>query len=675
MSFSKKAARVCVLALALAAAFIIVSVISGSEHNVYADTTYKYGTVNDGPLNVRSGPGTGYRSYGTLAKGRSVTVRGTSGKWYKIKYDSKTGYVHSDYVDLKKYYKIVYSPARYGFFKKSAAVRSKASSSAAKLGTLKARSLYKLRALKVKKDGSRWYQIRYSGKTAFVASSNVKRVAYTAYSTAKKGKTKEPLNYRTGPDTTFAKKGTIAKGKIIYLRGKMKYNGEYWYRIRMNGAWYFVCARYVKVITISSSPSDNDSSEQTTVSNTDFVKDLKEQGFPKSYRTALIKLHKKHPKWKFKAQKTGIKWSRMLNAENELGENLVEPTEYDSWKTLRKGAYDFGSNRYVSFDGRWNQASKEVIAYFLDPRNGLNEDNIYQFMDHRFNSTYQNKKTIKSIVSSVSYCFMNTKSYIDNLYNAGKGAKVNPNVITAMVVMEQGWRGGSGLISGKVSGYRGIYNHFNIGAYTTSSMSAVIHGLWWAKGAGTGATSYGRPWNSRTKSLKGGALFYKTGYIDENQNTYYLKKFNAMNGSSNLPKHQYSTAVFAARDEGRILKRAYYDKDNYPMVFRIPVYKDMPASKCPYPVCGGNNDYYLKSLKVKGYGKTPSFNRYKETYRVKVPENVSRVEIVAKAHSSRATVTGDGTVSLKKGENIKYVRVKSSSGKTKRYKLIITRQQ
>ena len=89
----------------------------------------------------------------------------------------------------------------------------------------------------------------------------------------------------------------------------------------------------------------------------------------------------------------------------------------------------------------------------------------------------------------------------------------------------------------------------------------------------------------------------------------------------------------------------------------------------------GNNDYYLKSLKVKGYGKTPSFNRYKETYRVKVPENVSRVEIVAKAHSSRATVKGDGTVSLKKGENIKYVRVKSSSGKTKRYKLIITRQQ
>ena len=413
--------------------------------------------------------------------------------------------------------------------------------------------------------------------------------------------------------------------------------------------------------TQSSTPTD-----PTTPTTGEFKADLRKQGFPESYITPLMELHKKHPKWKFKIQKTGIRWKKMLNAENELGQNLVEPTEYESWKTLREGAYDFGNNRYVSFDGRWNQASKEVIAYFLDPRNGLTESNIYQFMGHRFNLKYQNKDTIKS--------FMNTKSYIKCLYNAGKGAGVNPNVITAMVVMEQGWKGGSGLISGKVKGYEGIYNHFNIGAYTTSTMSAVIHGLWWAKGAGTGATTYGRPWTSKTKSLKGGALFYKTGYIDNRQNTYYLKKFNAMNGDSYLPKHQYSTAVFAAQSEGRILKRAYEDSDNYPMVFYIPVYKDMPAKKCRYPACKGNNDFYLKSLKVKGYKKSPSFSRYTKTYKVTVPADVSKVEIVAKAHNSNAVVTGTGTVSLKKGENTKYVRVKATSGKTKKYKLIITRE-
>ncbi|MBR6443853.1 MAG: SH3 domain-containing protein [Firmicutes bacterium] len=668
MSFSSGARRLLTFTVVLALALILsIVLMKASDDVVYADTTLKYGVVNDGPLNVRSGPGTSYKSYGSLQKGKAVTVRGTSGKWYIIRFNSKKGYVHSDFITLKKGYKIIYSSARYGFVKKSVAVRSKASASSSKYGTIKAGKIIRRRAYRVTKDGTKWYQIKYSGKTAYVSAGRILKVTYKVYNPAREGRTKDPLNYRTGPATYFGKKGTISEGKKINIYSRVKANGEYWYRIKRSGTYYWVCAEYVKLLSSGSTGGD-------TTTTTDFVADLKKQGFPYSYRKEILKLHKKHPKWRFRIQKTNIKWSKMLNAENELGQNLVEPTEYESWKTLRKGAYDFGKNRYVSFDGRWNQASKEVIAYFLDPRNGLTENNIYQFMGHKFNSKYQNKKTIKSIVSSVDYCFMNTESYIKCLYNAGKGAGVNPNVITAMVVMEQGWKGGSGLISGKVKGYEGIYNHFNIGAYTTSNMSAVIHGLWWAKGAGVGATTYGRPWTSRTKSLKGGALFYKTGYIDNKQNTYYLKKFNAMNGDSYLPKHQYSTAVFAAQSEGKILKRAYQDSDDYPMIFYVPVYKDMPSEKCRYPVCKGNNDYYLKSLNVKGYSKTPSFDRYKKTYRVSVPSDVSKVEITAKAHNSEATITGTGTVSLKKGENTKYVKVRSTSGKTRKYKLIITRK-
>ena len=670
MSFSTAARRVLFVTAALALSLILLFVmmkVSGSE--VYADTTLKYGKVNDGPLNVRSGPGTGYSSMGSLQKGKAVTVRGTSGKWYIIRFNSKKGYVHSDYVTLKKGYKTIYSTKRYGFVKKLVYIRSNTTVTSSKLGSYKAGSIIRLRAYRLKPDGSKWYQIRYSGKTAFVSTANVVKVGFRKYDPAKKGRTKGALNYRTGPATTFAKKGTFAKGKTITINSRIKYNGEYWYRFKRDGNWRYVAAEYVKLISTQTTEP-----EKPDVSSGDFAADLKKQGFPYSYRKELLKLHKKHPKWRFRAQKTGIRWKKMLNAECELGQSLVEPTEYDSWKSMQKGAYDFGSNRYVSFDGRWNQASREVVAYFLDPRNGLTEENIYQFMGHRFNSKYQNKKTIRSIVSSVSYCFMNTDTYVDCLYNAGKGAGVNPNVITAMVVMEQGWRGGSGLISGNVKGYKGIYNHFNIGAYTTSTMSAVTHGLWWAKGAGVGATTYGRPWTSKTKSLKGGALFYKAGYIDNKQNTYYLKKFNAMNGDSYLPKHQYSTAIFAARDEGRILKRAYLKSDKYPMIFYIPIYKDMPSTKCRYPVCKGNNDYYLKSLKVTGYSKSPSFNRYTKTYRVTVPANVSKVEIVAKAHNSKATVSGTGTVSVVKGENTKYVKVRATSGKTKKYKLIITRK-
>ena len=152
-----------------------------------------------------------------------------------------------------------------------------------------------------------------------------------------------------------------------------------------------------------------------------------------------------------------------------------------------------------------------------------------------------------------------------------------------MAIQEQGWKGGSGLISGKYSGYKGYYNHFNIGAYTTSTMNAIQRGLWWAKGAGTGATTYGRPWNTIEKSLSGGASYYSSQYLTNKQYTYYTKKFNVMNGLNAVATHQYMTNTCAAESEGKILKYAYEASDDYPIVFYIPVYSGMPSSACAQP--------------------------------------------------------------------------------------------
>lgn len=177
---------------------------------------------------------------------------------------------------------------------------------------------------------------------------------------------------------------------------------------------------------------------------------------------------------------------------------------------------------------------------------------------------------------------MNTTNYINYLNNAGINSKVNPNVITAMVIMEQGWKGGSSLISGTYSGYIGYYNHFNVGAYYGDGMNSVQRGLWWAKGAGTNATSYNRPWNTIEKSLTGGAMFYSTNYVTKNQNTYYTKKFNVMNGLNSIATHEYMTNLMGADSEGRILKGAY-KTDNENLTFYVPVYNSMPASASPKP--------------------------------------------------------------------------------------------
>ncbi len=58
------------------------------------------GIVTASGLNVRSGPGTNYSKIGILYRNSQVTILGQSGVWYKIKFGSTIGYVHSAYVKV-----------------------------------------------------------------------------------------------------------------------------------------------------------------------------------------------------------------------------------------------------------------------------------------------------------------------------------------------------------------------------------------------------------------------------------------------------------------------------------------------------------------------------------------------------------------------------------------------
>lgn len=58
-----------------------------------------YIRITEGPLNIRSGPGTGYARVGSLAQGRVVKVLSVSGGWYGV----QGGYVSADYVEETDY--------------------------------------------------------------------------------------------------------------------------------------------------------------------------------------------------------------------------------------------------------------------------------------------------------------------------------------------------------------------------------------------------------------------------------------------------------------------------------------------------------------------------------------------------------------------------------------------
>ena len=67
-------------------------------------------------------------------------------------------------------------------------------------------------------------------------------------------------------------------------------------------------------------------------------------------------------------------------------------------------------------------------------------------------------------------------------------------------------------------------------------------------------------WNTRVKSISGGAVKVGSNYINKGQNTLYFEKFNVVNTSS-LYFHQYMGNATAALTEGQSLAKGYSDKN------------------------------------------------------------------------------------------------------------------
>ncbi len=264
-----------------------------------------------------------------------------------------------------------------------------------------------------------------------------------------------------------------------------------------------------------------------------------------------------------------------------------------------------------------------------------------------------------------------TADYVSIIMNAGVQSGVNPYVLAAMIIQEQGTKGTSNSISGTVSGYTGYYNFFNIEAYRSGDMEATTRGLWYASQTG----SYGRPWNSIDKSITGGALYYGTNYVKVGQDTFYLKKFNVQ--GSNLYKHQYMTNIQGAASEGAKLSEAYSTqlKQTSKLEFKIPVYLNMPETACAKPTVDGSPNNKLSGLAVDGFAITPTFNRDTSVYDLIVDSSVTEVKVVASAYSDSAVVSGTGIISLQSGNNEIRITVKAQNGDVREYVIRVVKQQ
>ncbi len=130
-----------------------------------------------------------------------------------------------------------------------------------------------------------------------------------------------------------------------------------------------------------------------------FESKLSAQGFPESYKDGLRQIHAQYPNWTFTAVKTGLDWNTVIQNEGVLGRNLVHTNSISSYKSLADGAYNWDSGTWTGFDGStWVAASTEIISYYMDPRNFLDEVNIFQFLDQSYNASLHTKEGLQSML-------------------------------------------------------------------------------------------------------------------------------------------------------------------------------------------------------------------------------------------------------------------------------------
>ncbi len=346
---------------------------------------------------------------------------------------------------------------------------------------------------------------------------------------------------------------------------------------------------------------------------------LRAQGFSESYIEDLAALQKAHPNWKFVAFKTGIDFDDAVK-----GELAGTPT------------------------------TETNLRAYLDPRNWLNEKYIFQFESIKKSDAVQSVSSVNAILKNtwmanskinyfdtqgISKTVTEVNTYADAMIKASNYTNMSANYIAAKIRQENGGATYSATaVCGTRPPFQGMFNYFNIGAYTTA-----MDGLAWAAGFlkankdtvlydGTNATAspivtvsngqrmtyvkedgeyyrvtlynelgngkyedketgyilksdvnttymgnYGRPWTDPNKAIYYGAKYIANGYLTY-QYTMYLQKFNVNAQSGNLYRHEYMTNVSGAASEGYHLYSGYSNAGllNSAHTFYIPVFNNMP---------------------------------------------------------------------------------------------------
>ena len=582
--------------------------ISNNDTNNNTNTSENIAIVNTDGLKFRTGAGTSYSIIKVLNKGEKVEVISESAGWSKVRYDSRLGYVASQYIDKTNTNYIIKEVNTDGLN-----VRTGPSTSYSSIGKLN-----KGTKVQVISESAGWSKINYNNKIAYVSSGYLKTVSTNTSDTKPEDSTEQykeikvvntnGLNVRKGPSTSYSSIGKLNKGSNVEVISE----SAGWSKINYNNTTAYVATMYLDKKTTNT----EDSTEQYKEIKVVNTNGLNVRKGPSTSYSSIGKLNKGS---NVEVISESAGWSK-INYNNTtayvatmyldkitsseqvppvVGGDSVENvngaiinykalnyTLKDHLDVQYKKALEGGnvisssisrsseeSTTYVMAQSRaFSPASKSDLEYYLNPGNFTSSNRgMMQFLRLDTYKGGVSESELNSYLNSLPK--VNGKNTV--FYNQGKtfiDAAQKYDIDLIYLVSHAMWETGYGksvLAQGQtITSYKDntlpqpvtVYNFFGIGAI---DKSANVSGA---------EASYSNGWTSIEKTIDGSAKWIRDNYIKSskyNQNTIYKMKFNY-----EYSFHQYATDVNWANGISGIMYKlvSMYDTASN-LNFEVPNYK------------------------------------------------------------------------------------------------------
>lgn len=405
------------------------------------------------------------------------------------------------------------------------------------------------------------------------------------------------------------------------------------------------------------------------------------QAFPADYQSALNALHQAHPNWVFKPVYVGDTFDYAVGQQMAVASRALVSTYYNEcFRSMLDRDYNWQTNTWKAWEPGWAGASEETVRYYMDPRNFLNENDIFMFESLTYEK-YQEEDVVEAALANTFMANTNVPgeeyTYAWLFCWIGEKYDINPVALASRVRQEQG-AGTSDLISGKYSGYEGLYNYFNIQATGSTKDEIIKNGLKEAKTGSTimmpdGTVSSGA-WDTPSKAVIGGSLKFANLYILKNQNTLYAQKFDYDGKYNGKYWHQYMTNIMAPYSEGNQVRRSYSKSGQMEnsFVFLIPVYDERPTES-PKPQERKNQNSCLKSLTVNDQEVITAFDKTQKDFYYSVGEKTVYANVRVKTASSSATLKFSNIGSMSHKVEVSTITVTAEDGTQTQYRLFVGR--